>query len=154
MRTVLNLRGDPQAAHHVLEADACRRLGLTLVDHLVIASRQAPTREQVLEAKRLFETIEYPCLMHCKSGADRAGLMGVLYAHFRLGLPLREAVGQLSLRFGHVRQGHTGVLDFVFERYLQETEATGQSFLDWIGRPDYDREVVKSQFRAGWWGLC
>jgi len=150
IRTVLNLRGEPEAAHHVLEADACRRLGMTLVDHLVLGSREAPTLEQALEARRIFETIEYPCLMHCKSGADRAGIMAVFYAHFRLGQPMGEAVSQLSLRYGHFRQGQTGVLDCVFERYL--AEADGEDFLQWIGRPEYDRAAVKSQFTARWWG--
>ena len=152
IRTVLNLRGEPEAAHHVLEADACARYGLKLVDHLVLGSREAPTAQQVLEAKRLLETIEYPCLMHCKSGADRAGVMAVLYAHFRLNQPMREAVRQLSFRYGHIRHGETGVLDYVFERYLEDEQASGIGFLDWIGRPDYDHARVKSQFTARWWG--
>jgi protein tyrosine/serine phosphatase len=152
IRTVLNLRGEPEAAHHVLEADACARYGMKLVDHLVLGSREAPTLAQVEEARRLFETIEYPCLMHCKSGADRAGMMAVLYAHFRLGLPIREAMRQLSLKFGHIRHGDTGVLDYVFERYLAEGEPRGESFLEWIGRADYDHVEVKSRFKARWWG--
>ena len=152
IRTVLNLRGEPDAAHHVLEADACRRLGLVLVDDLVVGSRAAPTLAQVLRAKALFETIEYPCLMHCKSGADRAGLLSVLYAHFRLGQPIGQAVGQLSLRYGHFRQGMTGVLDYLFERYIEETKATGESLVAWMSRPGYDPERLEAEFRAKWWG--
>ena len=151
VRTVLNLRDQPQKADYVLEADACQRLGLKLVN-FVLASREAPTREQVLGAKALFETIEYPCLMHCKSGADRAGVMSVLYAHFRLGLPINEAARQLSFRYGHIRHGHTGVLDYVFQRYLEEADATGVSFESWVSRDDYDRERVKADFTAQWWG--
>ena len=30
-------------------------------------------------------------LMHCKSGADRAGLMSVLYRHLHEGVPIEEA---------------------------------------------------------------
>ena len=152
IRTVLNLRGEPEAAHHVLEADACNRLGFTLVDHLMY-SRGAPTRDQILAAKRLFETIEYPCLMHCKSGADRAGVMAVLYAHFRLGQPIRQALSQLSARFGHIRHGSTGVIDFTFERYLAEGEPAGLGFLDWISRPGYDPEALAADFRARGWGM-
>ncbi len=151
IRTVLNLRDQPWRAHYVLEQDACERLGLTLVN-FVLASREAPTRQQVLDARRLFETIEYPCLMHCKSGADRVGVMSVLYAHFRLGQPMSEAVRQLSLRYGHIRHGDTGVLDYVFERYLAETKATGESFEDWVCRPGYDPGAVKAAFAASWWG--
>ena len=125
---------------------------MKLVDHLVLGSREAPTAAQVLEARTLFETIDYPCLMHCKSGADRAGVMAVLYAHFRLGLPIREAVRQLSFRYGHIRHGETGVLDYVFERYLAEGEPEGVSFVDWISRPDYDHLELKSKFKARAWG--
>jgi protein tyrosine/serine phosphatase len=151
VRTVLNLRGEPEAAHHVLEADACGRLGLTLVD-LLLYSRTAPSREQVLRARDVLETIEYPCLMHCKSGADRAGVMSVLYAHFRLGQPIREALSQLSGRYGHIRHGATGVIDYAFERYLEEGEPQGLSFIDWVSRPEYDHEAITSQFQAQWWG--
>ena len=151
IKTVLNLRDQPQKADYVIEAEACERLGLKLVN-FVLASREAPTREQVLGAKALFETLEYPCLMHCKSGADRAGVMSVLYAHFRLGLPINEAARQLSFRYGHIRHGHTGVLDYVFQRYLEEADATGVSFESWVSRDEYDRERVKADFTAQWWG--
>jgi protein tyrosine/serine phosphatase len=148
VRTVLDLRGEAHKSHHVLEADACARLGLKLVD-FVVHSREAPTLEQVIGARRVFETIEYPCLMHCKSGADRAGVMSVLYAHFRLGLPVREAARQLSLRYGHFRQGDTGVLDYVFERYLEEADASGMPLEDWVARPEYDFRAIKREFKAG-----
>ena len=151
IRTVLTLRDQPQKAHHVLEAEACARLGLKL-ESFVLASREAPTREQVLGAKALFETLEYPCLMHCKSGADRAGVMSVLYAHFRLGQPIEQAARQLSFRYGHIRHGETGVLDYVFQRYLDETRATGESFESWVGRPEYDIDRIGADFTAQWWG--
>ena len=150
IKTVLTLRDQPHKAHHVLEADACERLGLKLVT-FVLASREAPTREQVLDAKALFETLEYPCLMHCKSGADRAGVMSVLYAHFRLGQPIAEAARQLSFRYGHIRHGETGVLDYVFQHYLDDA-GPGVSFEDWVRRPEYDHERVKADFTSQWWG--
>jgi protein tyrosine/serine phosphatase len=151
IRTVLTLRDQPQKAHHVLEADACARLGLKLVE-FALASREAPTREQVLGAKALFETLDYPCLMHCKSGADRAGVMSVLYAHFRLGQPIAEAARQLAFRYGHIRHGETGVLDYVFQRYLEDAATTGESFESWVGRPEYDAQRVKADFTSQWWG--
>ena len=117
-----------------------------------VASRDVPTAAQILGAKALFETVEYPALMHCKSGADRAGLMSVLYMHFRQGLPIREALAQLSFKYLHVRQGLTGVLDWVFERYLAEGEPAGLSFLEWVQSPAYDPPALKAEFRAGWWG--
>ena len=151
VRTVINLRGGFQTSFRALEVDACRRLGLELVD-FVVASRDVPTPEQVIGARRLFETVRYPALMHCKSGADRAGIMGVFYKHFRQGLPIREAIEQLSPKYLHTRAGLTGVLDFIFERYLAEAEPRGLSFEDWVCSPAYDPVALKAEFRANWWG--
>jgi protein tyrosine/serine phosphatase len=149
-RTVINLRGGGYpTSFYLLEKDACTKLGLTLID-FAVSSREAPTRAQVEGAKTLFETLQYPAIMHCKSGADRAGIMSVLYAHYRLGLPLREAVAQeLSFRTLHVKQGKTGVLDYTFERYFAEGEPTGLSFLQWVQGPDYDPKKLKADFQAG-----
>lgn len=151
IKTIVNLRGGFDASFYALERDACERLGLRMVD-FVITSREVPSRERVLGAKRLFETLEYPALMHCKSGADRAGIMSVFYLHFRKGLTIREALSQLSLKYLHVKQGLTGVLDYVFERYLEEGEPNGLSFLEWVESPAYDPAGMKATFRANWWG--
>jgi protein tyrosine/serine phosphatase len=151
IKTVVNLRGGFDASFHALEKDACDRLGLEMVD-FTITSREVPVRERVLGAKRLFETIAYPALMHCKSGADRAGIMSVFYMHFRQGRTIREALDQLSLRYLHVKQGKTGVLDYTFERYLAEGEPAGMSFLEWVESPMYDPAGMKAQFRSEMWG--
>ena len=151
VKTVVNLRGGFDASFHALEADACRRLGLELVD-FTITSREVPSRERVLGAKRLFETLAYPALMHCKSGADRAGIMSVFYMHFRKGRTIREALEQLSFRYLHIRHGKTGVLDYVFRRYLEQGEPAGLSFLEWVESPMYDPAGMKADFRAGMLG--
>src|SRR6476620_10263860 len=103
IKSIVNLRGGFDASFHALEKDACELLGLEFVN-FTITSREVPSRERVLGAKQLFETLEYPVLMHCKSGADRAGIMSVLHAHFRLGQPVSQAIGQLSKRHGHFRE--------------------------------------------------
>jgi protein tyrosine/serine phosphatase len=108
-----------------------------------------PTKEQILGAKALFDDIAYPALMHCKSGADRAGLMSTLYAHFRMGAPISQAIEQLSFKYLHVRQGKTGLIDFFFQTYLDQTQEK-KPFLDWV-REDYDPPTVKSQFMSQWW---
>ena len=151
IKTIVNLRGGFDASFHALEKDACQRLGLQLVD-FTITSREVPSRERVLGAKRLYETLAYPALIHCKSGADRAGIMSVLYSHFRLGQPIREALSQLSLIYLHVRAGKTGVLDYVFDRYLADAEPKGLSFIEWVESDAYDPVAMKAEFRAKWWG--
>ncbi len=151
IRTVINLRGGMATSFRALEVDACRRLGLELVD-FVIASRDVPSADKVLAARTLFETVRYPALMHCKSGADRAGIMGVFYKHFRQGRSIREAMAQLSPRYLHVRAGLTGVLDYIFERYLAEAEPCGLTFVEWVQSPAYDPVRLKADFRSQWWG--
>lgn len=146
-KTILNLRGPGDAGYYALEQEACAAHGLTMIDARM-HSREPPSRAQVLRAKELFETIKYPALMHCKSGADRAGAMAVLYKHFAMGAPIAAAVEQLSAKYLHIRQGKTGVIDFFFETYLREGGNT--PFLDWV-LTDYDQPKVKTAFRANWW---
>lgn len=151
IKTVLNLRGPSKASYYVLEREACERLGLVMID-APLGSREVPIRERVLNAKQLFQTIAYPALMHCKSGADRAGLMAVLYRHFHLGEPISVALQELSLKKLHMRQGKTGVLDHFLEHYVREVEPTGVSFEDWVRSEAYDPAALKATFLAGWWG--
>jgi protein tyrosine/serine phosphatase len=150
VRTIVNLRHGLDA-HHVLEQEACDRYGVKQVS-FVVSALTAPSREQVLGAKRLFDELEYPAMMHCKSGADRAGVMSLLYMHFRKQKPISEAMRQLSLKFGHQRVGREGVLDFVFERYVREVEPLGVSYEDWVRSAAYDPVAITKEFRAQWWG--
>jgi protein tyrosine/serine phosphatase len=149
VRTVINLRGERECGSYYLEQEECARLGIKLINFQV-RSRQAPPAEQIKGAKELFDGIEYPMLMHCKSGADRAGLMSVLYLHLKEGVPLEEAKGQLSLRFGHLRQADTGVLDRVFDSYLEYNARQPTPFFQWVDTV-YDPVELKRSFKASGW---
>jgi protein tyrosine/serine phosphatase len=151
VKTVINLRGRRDEAYYWLEREACDRLGLTLID-APLDSRDAPSPDRIHRARELFRTIEYPALIHCKSGADRAGLMAVLYRHFHLGEPISVALQELDKRFLHHREGLTGVLDFFLEKYVAEVEPQGVGFLEWIDGPDYDPKAIRAEFKAQWWG--
>ena len=150
IKTVINLRGG-RGSFYYLEKDACEKLGLTMVE-FGLSSRDVPTREQVLEAKTIFESIEYPALLHCKSGADRAGIMSVYYRHFKMGAPIKEAKEELSWRTLHSRAGKTGVLDHIFDLYDAEFAPQGISFLDWVMSDAYDPESIRQSFKSSWWG--
>lgn len=147
LKTIINLRGRSPKGYYLLEKEACARNGIELVDFQVF-SRDTPTRDTILGARDMFESIAYPALMHCKSGADRAGLASVLYMHFRQGLPIREAKEQLSFKYLHIRAGKTGILDFIFDRYLETGEPKGVEFSDWV-ESEYDREALKTLFLEG-----
>lgn len=140
-KTIINLRGPSDTGYYALECEACAEHGIDLIDFRVY-SREAPSAAQVRDAKALFETIKYPALMHCKSGADRAGVMAVLYKHLKMGLPIEQAVEQLDLKYLHVKQGKTGVIDYFFERYLAEQD--GRTFLEWVETAD--PKAIKEAF--------
>jgi protein tyrosine/serine phosphatase len=150
IKTVINLRGG-FGSFYYLEKYACETLGLKL-ENFGLTSRSLPTRDEIFAAKALFDRIEYPALLHCKSGADRAGMMSVLYAHLHLGQPIEQARQQLSFKYLHMKAGLTGVLDYLFEVYLRDVQPRGISFLDWVDSPEYDPAAIKADFKASWWG--
>ncbi|MEQ9315474.1 MAG: sulfur transferase domain-containing protein [Henriciella sp.] len=144
IKTILNLRGESTKGYYLLEKEACEAAGITLIDFQVF-SRDTPKVETILAARELFETIEYPALMHCKSGADRAGLMSALYMIFRRDMPVGKALEQLSGKYLHVKSGKTGMLDAFFEAYLEATQDKAKPFLAWV-KEDYDPAEVKARF--------
>lgn len=147
-KTILNLRGPRDDGPYTLERAACADLGLTLVD-FPIRSRSALDRPTMLAAIDIWKILEYPVLMHCKSGADRTGFMATMYLWQHKGVPLRQAMDQLSLRFGHVRQAKTGVIDFFYEQYLKAEAESGIGFREWV-ETVYDRDTLNAAFRENW----
>ncbi len=152
IRTVVNMRGERDCGSYRLEAAACARHGVKLVNFSLLRSRSAPSKEAVRLAKELLEKIEYPALLHCKSGADRVGLLSGLYLVFQEGLPVGQAMRQLDIRYGHIKQAHTGVLDRFFERYIADNSITPIPFLDWVDTV-YDPLELKQSFSARSWAV-
>lgn len=150
-RTILNLRGTQPGRHYYdLEHHTGRALGLEVVD-LPWGSREAPYVERIEQLIEVFDRIEYPAFMHCKSGADRAGIVAVLYKLLHEKVPFEEAVEQLSFKYGHVRQGKTGMLDHFFDLYRERNAREPIDFLTWV-RTEYDRQACHDSFMASWWG--
>ena len=149
VKTIVNLRGKTKTSTYAIEKAACERHAMAFID-FPMKSRAAPTRAEILAARDLFVSVQYPMLMHCKSGADRAGLMSALYLHFIRGVPVEEARRELSLRYGHFRQADTGILDEVFDRYLADTASRPISFLEWV-ETVYDPAELQRSFRAKSW---
>ncbi|HEY0837011.1 MAG TPA: sulfur transferase domain-containing protein [Azospirillum sp.] len=149
VKTIINLRGKRDCASYILEAEACRRYGVALVD-FPVNSRDTPKRETLHAAKRMFETIEYPALMHCKSGADRAGFMAALFMFVHENVPLDEAVKQLHWKYGHFKQAKTGILDYFFDLYRAYNERHPIGFWEWVDTV-YDPPAAKQSFRSREW---
>jgi hypothetical protein len=68
----------------------------------------------------------------------------------RRGVPIAEAKRELSLRYGHIRQADTGILDYFFERYLADNAKAPIPFADWV-ETVYNAGELKRSFRAKGW---
>jgi protein tyrosine/serine phosphatase len=157
IRTIVNLRGAAPSGYLFLEEEACAKAGVKLIC-LRAYSREAPPKDFLHALRRLFREMEYPAVMHCKSGADRVGLASTLYRFFEAGEPLDAAMSQLSLRYGHVRQGKTGVIDYALEGYIAHARASGialhdvDAFFRYVDSDAYDPAALKRAFMGSWWG--
>lgn len=145
LRTVITLRGPTGNGSDALAREAAAGLGLTVVD-MPMESRGAPQPDRILRLAEIYRAMAAPALIHCKSGADRAGLAGAVFLLLH-GASATEAMAQLSWRFGHVRRSRTGILDAFVLRYAREAEGR-LGFLDWV-RTEYDPAALKRDFRAG-----
>lgn len=151
IRTVINLRGDKTSGILFLEEEACKQLGLSLVNFRAY-SRDAPSKEILRNARKMFSEIEYPAIMHCKSGADRTGLMATLFLFLHEGEALDRALDQLTFKYGHVKHGKTGVIDFAFDRYISYAKDNNISlsdvdaFFEWV-ETKYDPVQTKKEFQ-------
>jgi protein tyrosine/serine phosphatase len=145
-RAILNLRGAMEKGSYLLEREACRAAGIELVD-FKLSSRELPTREEILALADIFDRLPRPFLMHCKSGADRAGFAAALYLMLQKGLSPEEAQAQLSLRFLHVRGASTGVLHFLIERYAADNAKRPVGFREWI-ETAYDPDRLMADYRS------
>ncbi len=146
IKTIVNLRGERMCGGYWLEKAACARHGVTLENYQV-RSRASPSKAELYGARDLFQRIEYPMLMHCKSGADRVGMMSVLFLHIHHGWQIEDALKQLSLKYGHIKQADTGVLDHFFETYLEYNRHTPIEFFDWVDTV-YNPKEVHQTFHA------
>ncbi len=142
--TLINLRGHRKCGSDALSRDAAGRLGLIHID-MAFESRGAPHRDRILRFAEIYRTLQTPALMHCKSGADRAGLASALAIIFEGGTSA-QALRQLSLRFGHFKRSKTGILDAFFLLYAEQAEGR-VPFLDWV-RDQYDEDKLRASFRV------
>ncbi|MCY4394435.1 MAG: tyrosine-protein phosphatase [Rhodospirillaceae bacterium] len=144
IRTVVNLRRANQSGHYLLEREATAKAGISQVDFF-ISSRNAPRRRQLLDAAEMFDQIDYPAMIHCKSGVDRTGLMGALYILMRGGTA-DDALKQFGWRYGYIGAGPTGIGKALVLAYREAHAATGADFLSWAAE-QYDPAGLEAGFR-------
>jgi protein tyrosine/serine phosphatase len=144
LKTLINLRGHRKCGSDALSREAANRLGLIHID-IAFESRGAPHRDRIMRFAEIYRGLQAPALMHCKSGADRAGLAAGLAILFEGGSS-GEALSQLSWRFGHFSQARTGILDAFFRLYARDAEGR-VAFLEWVAQ-NYDEIGLKQAFTS------
>lgn len=148
IKAILNLRGDGPLPFYLFERDAAKEAGIELIS-IPLAARDLVAPERLIELEKIFRTIPRPFVMHCKSGADRAGFASALYLMMIEGRPVEEARKQLGLKFAHVQSSKTGILDHFLRYYAREQKRSGVGLMEWI-REGYDPEEVKRSWREEW----
>lgn len=102
IKTVINLQGDrPGYQWYDQEMAAMAEMGVTHYD-ISMATENIPRKENLVRLLEIYKTAERPILVHCRSGADRAGEASAIYAMEFMGQSKKEALKQLHLKFLHV----------------------------------------------------
>jgi undecaprenyl-diphosphatase len=121
IKSILNLRGghltDPWYSD---EIEVSKELGITHFDYPISARRHV-TPEQIADILSIVRSAPKPLLVHCRSGADRTGLVAALFLLDAEHADPAEADRQLSLIYGH------------FPYLLSKTVAMDQSFWEFVG---------------------
>jgi protein tyrosine/serine phosphatase len=101
IRSILNLRGaHPGQAWYDEEVAVSQSLGVAHYDYSLSAHRFV-TGQQISEVLGILRDAPKPLLVHCKSGADRTGLVSALYRLAEEGENANQADRELSLVYGH-----------------------------------------------------
>ena len=146
IKAVLNLRGFTQQSYALFEEDSCKNLGLDLIS-IPFSGSSAPQPEKLLEIIDIMEKIPKPFVLHCKSGADRAGLVSAMYLIIQKKLSVTEAKKQLSFKYLHLDFTKTGILDYILDVFSKRLKIENIDFLDWI-KQEYNAEILNSSFKS------
>ena len=145
IKSIINLRGKRHCSSYYLEKNICTLENIKIYN-FPISSRDIPDKSKLIGFKKLLDQVEYPCLMHCKSGADRAGLAAALYLIYKKNYSLEEASRELSLKHLHIKYTKTGILDHFFSELIKKNICKKSDFLKWLNY-DYDKECLKKSFK-------
>lgn len=135
LRTVLNLRGPaPGERWYDEEVEVCRRAGV-LHESVRWSATRWPEPQEILDVLDVFDRAPAPLLVHCRMGADRAGLASALYRIHVKGEGACHAATELTWKHGHLgRLGGTGELDAFVALYART--GGGKDLRRWL-REDY-----------------
>ena len=112
-----------------------------------ISSGSAPLAEDLINIIHVMRDLPKPFVLHCKSGADRAGLVSALYLLVEKKQPVHEAKKQLSFKYLHLDFTKTGILDYIFDVFSARLKIEKVDFLDWL-KKEYNADILSSSFKT------
>lgn len=138
IKTVISLRGDPPSLFGQENEET------TLVKEKVefhsfpLKMDYYPNKKHLNEIIELLHSAPKPILIHCRSGADRTGMISAIYAIEEMHQSKDEALGQLAFKYWHLRGTHKAMLDFV--KVYQGREWARNSY-DPCNYPNYKEHI-------------
>lgn len=129
-KTVINLRGGWNLPQNRLEREQCEFLELNF-SNIPMAATAPPKKERLLELIDLFRGESGPFLLHCKSGADRTGLVSGVFCMSILGASAQNAKRNLNIKYLHFGLGKKGILKAFFDFY-DASNNRGLTFEHWV----------------------
>ena len=120
IKSIVNLRGvNTGSDWYQDEIRVADELGVTHYDYGISANREV-SDEDLNAIMDILRDAPKPILIHCKSGADRTGLIAALFQYAQGDKSAEDAAGQLSMRYGHLPffWNSTAAMDRTFWRYV------------------------------------
>jgi protein tyrosine phosphatase (PTP) superfamily phosphohydrolase (DUF442 family) len=120
IKSILNLRGAYADEWYNAETNMAQHLGVQHFDYELDAGRELKD-EEMDQILAVIASAPKPILIHCKSGADRTGLVGALYLYSVEGKSSNMAGRELSVFCGHIPYlfwRDTIAMDRSFSRYV------------------------------------
>jgi len=140
IKTIINLRGNNKNYIYKREKEICEELGVEY-QTISISSRNPHDirKEEIEKLIYLLKNAKKPILFHCKAGADRTGLVAVLW-HIINGKDKNKAIKkELRLKYGYLSFSKAGRIKKMFEMY------DGSDFVEWLEK---NRDKIKNSYKS------
>jgi protein tyrosine/serine phosphatase len=123
IRSVVNLRGgNPGDEFYRDEMHACFEANIRHFD-VPMSAVVLPEPLRLRQLLTVFDSADYPVLVHCNHGADRTGLACTIYKIVYEGYSLDSALSEcLSWKFGHFFFGQARAMDEFFDLYRSRSD--------------------------------
>lgn len=122
IKSILNLRGNvasdgESVAQWYLDEKRVAETYNVMHYDIYLSASQELEKEDVEKLMEFIRSAPRPVLIHCKSGADRSGLVAAMWKVIVDKEPKPEAEKQLSVLYGHFPIGSAAAMDRFFRNW-------------------------------------